>query len=332
VRYRRSSTRLDFALLLAVVLSAAVSIASPADAVSPVALVDGSTTAFYNASLGRTLDGTGPQFPCANSVCGDPTVNPASEPDLSSASGKLGPWLTSSPPASGSWTGPQVIPATWGVNSETAIVYVVDGGSGGYRDVTASFGVDNGIFVWINGTYVFGAMAPGPAVAGEYVFSAGDLPPGQNLIQVLREDHGGGTGYNVTIRGTPNAAPDCSAVAADPNTLWPPNHKMVRATIDGATDPDADALTLEITGVTQDEPVAGPGSNHQPDATPADLPNAVDLRAERDGDGDGRVYQIAFTADDGLASCSVTALVSVPHDQSGDPAVDSGNGYDSTTV
>jgi hypothetical protein len=46
------------------------------------------------------------------------------------------------------------------------------------------------------------------------------------------------------------------------------------------------------------------------------------LRAERDVDGDGRVYRVSFTASDGLGgSCSGTTTVQVP--RQGDTAADS---------
>ena len=58
---------------------------------------------------------------------------------------------------------------------------------------------------------------------------------------------------------------------------------------------------------------------------------SVDLRAERSGNGDGRVYEISFTADDGNgAMCTGTIQVGVPHDKKDTP-VDSGQNYDSTS-
>lgn len=121
-----------------------------------------------------------------------------------------------------------------------------------------------------------------------------------------------------------NRPPDCSAAFADPDVLWPPNHKFQTVTIMGVTDPDGDPVTITITDVTQDEPVNGLGDGN----TASDAANingaSVDIRAERSGLGDGRVYHILFTAtDDQGATCQGDVTVSVPHDQSGAPAVDS---------
>jgi hypothetical protein len=127
-----------------------------------------------------------------------------------------------------------------------------------------------------------------------------------------------------------NAPPDCSAVAPSETELWPPNGKLRSISLSGATDPEGGAVTLAITGVTQDEIVAGPGNNREPDAELGASSNTVELRAERFGSLDGRVYKIAFTGTDPLGgTCSGAVIVSVPHDQSGAAAVDSGQSYDS---
>lgn len=131
---------------------------------------------------------------------------------------------------------------------------------------------------------------------------------------------------------TVNHNPVCTALAASPGTLWPPNHKFALVTVGGATDSDGNPLTTTITGVTQDEPLLSGGSgNFTPDAAwVSGHPNQVWIRSERDGTGDGRVYRIAATVTDGHGgSCSGVALVTVPHDQSGRPAIDSGLVVDS---
>jgi TolB protein len=134
---------------------------------------------------------------------------------------------------------------------------------------------------------------------------------------------------NPAIDGSPdwapragNAPPDCTGVSATPAVLSPANHKLVPVTLTGATDPDGDEVILTVTAVTQDEPLVGPGDNTAPDAAPQATPHQVGLRAERSSQGDGRVYQIAFTASDGAAQCSETISVGVPR-RSGAPAVDS---------
>jgi hypothetical protein len=113
----------------------------------------------------------------------------------------------------------------------------------------------------------------------------------------------------------PNLPPDCSELSAGQD-LWPPNHKYRLVTVGGATDPDGDALTYTITGVTQDEALDGAADGHtSPDAAWVADPGQVKVRAERSGRGDGRVYRIAVDVSDGTSSCQGAALLGVPHDR-----------------
>ena len=114
-----------------------------------------------------------------------------------------------------------------------------------------------------------------------------------------------------------NQPPDCSTATATETTLWPPNHKMKEVSITNVTDPDGDNVTISITGVTQDEPVKGGGSGDQsPDAKIVDN-DTVQVRAERAGTGDGRVYYISYEAtdDQGNTCDGIAVIPTVPHDQ-----------------
>src|SRR5207249_3319579 len=114
-----------------------------------------------------------------------------------------------------------------------------------------------------------------------------------------------------TTLGGANTPPDCDAATASPAELWPPNHQLAAVSVAGVTDPDGDPVIITITGVRQDEPVGATC----PDATGVGTAGAS-LRVERLGGGDGRVYQVSFTADDGRGGqCSGAVTVCVPHDQ-----------------
>jgi hypothetical protein len=129
-----------------------------------------------------------------------------------------------------------------------------------------------------------------------------------------------------TIKPVINRPPVCTGVSASPNELWPPNHKFVTVALTGATDPDGDATTLTITGVTQDEALNGTGDGDTaPDAAWLSTGgrDKVQVRAERSGNGDGRVYRISFTVTDGKSvPCLGKVSVGVPHDQGHGAAVD----------
>lgn len=123
-----------------------------------------------------------------------------------------------------------------------------------------------------------------------------------------------------------NRPPDCSAVVASPSIVEATSrNRFATVTLSGASDPDGDALRFRIDSVRQDEPVAGPGlgDNTSPDArlTQAGR-DQVQVRAERNPHGDGRVYRIGFTVADGSDSCSGSATVRVPRKKR-QPAIDS---------
>lgn len=186
-------------------LVAATALTVFAGSASASIIIDNSTTGWYNQGLGDLSETYGPgstSFPGANSSEGDPTINPLPEPDLSSTP-ELGNWLNGDFTL-GTWTGPNsTIPGNWTVNDETAIVYefILDEA----KSITVDIGVDNGIFAWFNGNYVFGAMAPGGPKPGEYSFGT-TLGAGTHYLQLLREDHGGSTGYNIKVSAVPEPA------------------------------------------------------------------------------------------------------------------------------
>lgn len=137
----------------------------------------------------------------------------------------------------------------------------------------------------------------------------------------------------VSVRNV-NDPPTCDLAVASPDRLWPPDLKMVQVELVGVTDEDPvyNTVTLQVTGVSQDEPVNGLGDgDFSPDAViqsraPAD---SVLIRAERSGTGNGRVYIVNFVADDGFESCTGQVSVSVPHSLKS-TAVDDGQTHDST--
>ncbi|KAF0190396.1 MAG: hypothetical protein FD165_2720 [Gammaproteobacteria bacterium] len=135
---------------------------------------------------------------------------------------------------------------------------------------------------------------------------------------------------NITVQNI-NDPPLCQLAQVGPGVLWPPNHKLIAVSISGISDPDNDGVTLNVTGVTQDEPTNGLGDGDtSPDA--AVQGDTVLLRAERSGTGNGRVYRVLFTADDGKSgNCSGSVTVNVPHSKKG-TAVDDGQSYDSTQL
>ncbi len=112
--------------------------------------------------------------------------------------------------------------------------------------------------------------------------------------------------------------------------LWPPNHKFKTiSAADCADITDACEDDVEVTFLTasSDEPVNDMGDgNTEPDIVFGC--DGVKLRAERQGGGNGRVYRLAWHASDEAGNPTTgECVVTVPHDQSGDMAIDDGAAY-----
>lgn len=111
--------------------------------------------------------------------------------------------------------------------------------------------------------------------------------------------------------------PTIESLTADPDTLWSPNHKMVPVSVDAlATDNCDSDPVCTIAGVASSE---AQRSNMKNDKSPDwEITGGltVDLRAERFGRGDGRVYTTDVSCSDYVGNATTGQVtVSVPHDR-----------------
>ena len=162
---------------------------------------------------------------------------------------------------------------------------------------------------------------------------AGDFYGSDSFTYTVSDGLGGEDSATVSITVRPmNDSPRCTAVQPSTARLWPADHTFRRISLVGATDVDGDKLTLRISGVTQDENVKGVAGrgDRAPDARRvAGHPNWIELRAERNPNGNGRVYRISYTVSDGKGGqCSGVEKVAVPRDRGGS-AFDSGGAHNS---
>jgi hypothetical protein len=172
----------------------------------------------------------------------------------------------------------------------------------------------------------------GPPACAEATFGAtpaGPLPPGTYEVTVTQSTDAGiveACRSTVTIRDT--VPPIAKAKEA---ALWPPNHAMHRVTIADCvevTDACDANVSVRFTSVSSDEPVDARGDGHHAPDVVADGCDAVALRSERQGGGDGRVYRLGWRAADHAGNAvEGECRVVVAHDQSGRPAIDSGEAY-----
>jgi hypothetical protein len=109
------------------------------------------------------------------------------------------------------------------------------------------------------------------------------------------------------------------AITVSPTTLWPPNHKFVPITVEVVTSDICDASpAIRLISITSNESANGSGDgNTSPDVQGALIgqdDRAFQLRAERSGNGSGRIYTILYEAmDDSGNATTRQATVTVPH-------------------
>jgi hypothetical protein len=115
---------------------------------------------------------------------------------------------------------------------------------------------------------------------------------------------------------TPGLTVSCSVGATQ---LWPPNHNLINVDLSATAVDNCSSsnptLSVAVYSDEDDEAPTGDG-NHSPDAKEI-APGTLRLRAERDGNLDGRVYLIIVTATNSsgnMIKCSQT--VTVPKSQS----------------
>jgi len=181
----------------------------------------------------------------------------------------------------------------------------------------------------------FSFTVPETFTEGRYYLAA--CADAENVVAELSEsnncsftklNHIGGA--TVPVFRNPNNPPICDSAVSNIDSIWPPNHILVDITISGITDPENDPITTEIVSIYQDEPVNGLGDG---DTSPDGFigSNAAQVRAERSGLNNGRVYTIKVKAsDDKGLSCTADITVGVPHDKKDTAILDSDKSFDST--
>lgn len=151
----------------------------------------------------------------------------------------------------------------------------------------------------------------------------GSFPLGESIVQLTAntELDSGEDSVTVTVE---DSTPPVVRARVRPYFLWPPNHQMreveVRLRIDDSC-ASAEEYEVELVSVTSNEPDNGKGDgNTVDDIQDADIGSDdrnLLLRAERSGNGDGRIYTLTYRVSDASGNATdVEATVHVPHDAS----------------
>lgn len=137
--------------------------------------------------------------------------------------------------------------------------------------------------------------------------------PGVTLTCSAQNGAGLSSSISVTIKI--DQTPPTVACTASPNVLWPPNNKLKPVNVSvNVADSLSGPAGFTLVSVTSNEPDSGQG-DVQGFVTGTPSTNGQ-LRAQRLGSGNGRVYTFAYNGTDRAGnSASCTTTVSVPHDQ-----------------
>lgn len=210
----------------------------------------------------------------------------------------------------------QLVPLTLAISCPDPIT--VQCGSPAVVSVQVSSPAGNAMkVVWsVNGMKVKTNLIPagGPPTETNVVFSA-ELPLGTNLVQVTATDSANNSAScATTVTVVDTIPPVINSVGASPNTLWPPNHKMVTVVIWAMVKDNCGPTTWQVIDVQSSEPVNGLGDGDTSPDWQISGNHTVALRAERSGTGPGRVYTITLQATDAAGNLSTpkTVTVTVP--------------------
>jgi len=147
------------------------------------------------------------------------------------------------------------------------------------------------------------------------------FPIGTNVVTCVAKDSEGQVAdtctFQIVVRDC--EPPVVHSVAATPEVLWPPNHKMQPVTLRLSASDNCGATRSRILSVTSSESADADGGRQTgPDwEITGDL--TLNLRAEHSGKGTGCVYTIAVQSTDASGNASTAlAHVTVPHSGSDD--------------
>jgi hypothetical protein len=121
------------------------------------------------------------------------------------------------------------------------------------------------------------------------------------------------TSVTRTVHVVDTTAPVLSAVAPTPVSLWPANHKLVPVSLFYSVTDNSGAASCSV-GVVSNEPVNGTGDGDTAPDWLVESPTSLQVRAERAGNGTGRIYTITVTCRDASGNVATSATsVNVPH-------------------
>jgi hypothetical protein len=164
---------------------------------------------------------------------------------------------------------------------------------------------------------------------GETLLSTGEtlttiLPIGLHDVVLRTTTAGGDTDIDVVVHRVEDTVAPTLSIGPTPDSLWPPNHRLVDVAASIAADDACGTPVVELVDVISDEPddAPGPGDGKTTsdirDIDPGTPDTTFQLRAERDDAGAGRTYDVTYRAIDAVANVTTEQVpVAVPYDRNG---------------
>jgi hypothetical protein len=147
------------------------------------------------------------------------------------------------------------------------------------------------------------------------------FPLGQTLVTWTATDFSGNMATDTQVVTIQDTTPPVLTLAVSPTVLWPPNHTLrtiqAALTVSDVCDPSP---TVQLVSIVSNEPDNGLGDGDHPNDVQGAAFGTDDrtfqLRAERQGGGEGREYSITYQASDASSNTTTRqAVVAVPHSQ-----------------
>ncbi|HXI04335.1 MAG TPA: hypothetical protein VNI57_14280 [Candidatus Saccharimonadales bacterium] len=188
-------------------------------------------------------------------------------------------------------------------------------GSGSFDPDSSATRDDIILYEWFRSPTPFGTL---PAATGRVV-ELGLLEGTYSITLRVVDSFGEVSTDTAEVQVTyepppPPPTPPVITVSLSPESLWPPDRRMVAVTASITTTGFVDGPQIKLQSIT----TLDPGGSDPDDVQEADLGTAdVDflLRAARSGRSTGRIYRIVYTASDSQGNtASATATVTVAHD------------------
>ncbi len=160
-----------------------------------------------------------------------------------------------------------------------------------------------------------------PSAAIELCFRA-ELPLGTNTVGVrVTDSENNSASCSTTVTVVDTKPPVIRSATATPSVIWPPNHKMVYVEVKADVIDQCGPAAWKVMSVHSNESVNGLGDGDTAPDWMIVNRHAVYLRAERSGNGSGRIYSIVIQARDASGNVSEpkTVTVTVPKSQGKNP-------------